>query len=119
MANEIYNNCINGFLADKTRILITHRIKHLETAHNIVLLENGKVVDQGNWNDLVENGNHVFLKKLKQDRESEGLPFLLIKHFAQFIADESVYLGSYDEESKFSVFLKRTRFFKFNIMLIL
>ena len=79
VANEIYNNCINGFLADKTRILITHRIKHLETAHNIVLLENRKVVDQGNWNDLVENGNHVFLKKLKEERESEGLSFYLKK----------------------------------------
>ena len=91
VANEIYNNCINGFLADKTRILITHRIKHLETAHNIVLLENRKVVDQGNWNDLVEKGNHVFLKKLKEERESEGLSFLLKKGFAQFIADETVY----------------------------
>ena len=73
VSKNIFNNCINGFLAGKTRILITHRIKFLEDSDNIILIEKGKVTGQGSWTDLVKSSTHSFLVKLKEDSESEGL----------------------------------------------
>ena len=72
VANRLYSECINGFLANKTRILITHRLMFLENAENIVLLENGKVTDQGKFKDLVQNDN-PFLEKLKHESSTDDL----------------------------------------------
>ena len=45
----------------------------LENAENIVLIENGKVSDQGKFKDLVENGKNTFLEKLKHESSTDDL----------------------------------------------
>ena len=41
VATKLYDNCINGYLKDKTRILVTHQVKYLENASNIVFMDKG------------------------------------------------------------------------------
>lgn len=55
MGNEIFNQCIFKSLATKTRILITHQLHVLPKVDLIIIMEHGKIVAQGSFNDLMTN----------------------------------------------------------------
>lgn len=40
VAKHLYDECINGYLGNKTRILVTHQVQHLKDADHIVILNN-------------------------------------------------------------------------------
>lgn len=40
VSKHLYEDCINGYLAKKTRILITHQVQHLKDADSIIILNN-------------------------------------------------------------------------------
>ena len=52
VAGRLYDECINGYLADKTRILVTHQTKYLTNASNIILMEKGKVIQEGTYSEI-------------------------------------------------------------------
>ena len=43
-------------LADKTAIVITHRANNLLNYDKIIVLDHGKIVEEGNHDQLVNNG---------------------------------------------------------------
>ena len=49
VASRLYDTCINGYLADKTRILVTHQTKYLTNASNIILMEKGQIIKEGTY----------------------------------------------------------------------
>lgn len=53
---HLWQNLIGpaGLLKDKTRILVTHAIHHLEDTDQIVVLKDGKIVENGRYNTLME-----------------------------------------------------------------
>ncbi|KAJ3094459.1 Multidrug resistance-associated protein 1 [Phlyctochytrium planicorne] len=57
----VFDQCILRALAGKTRILVTHQIQVLSRADHIVVLDNGRVVEQGTYQNL-----------MKGDRENPG-----------------------------------------------
>lgn len=40
VAKHLYDECITGYLGNKTRILVTHQVQHLKDADNIIILNN-------------------------------------------------------------------------------
>ena len=63
-------------LADKTSIIITHRIYALLEFDQIIVLEDGKIVESGNHESLLKNGGYyadLFERQSKEesDRKSE------------------------------------------------
>lgn len=40
VAKHLYDLCINGYLSDKTRILVTHQVHLLKDADHIIILNN-------------------------------------------------------------------------------
>ncbi|ORZ38330.1 hypothetical protein BCR44DRAFT_34138 [Catenaria anguillulae PL171] len=44
----------NSILSGKTRVLVTHAVHHLPEVDRIVLLESGRIVDQGRYTQLAE-----------------------------------------------------------------
>ncbi|XP_012261830.2 ATP-binding cassette sub-family C member 4-like [Athalia rosae] len=52
VGKQLFDNCINGYLKHKTRILVTHQLQYLKDADLIVVLRNGKVVNQGTFTEL-------------------------------------------------------------------
>jgi HlyD family secretion protein len=52
-------DAIHDFSGSKTIILVAHRLKTIEQCDAIVLLDKGKVVAQGPYDQLYEN-NEVF-----------------------------------------------------------
>lgn len=40
VSKTLYENCINGYLKKKTRILVTHQVHYLKNADEIIILNN-------------------------------------------------------------------------------
>ena len=45
---------LNNFIVGKTAIIVAHRLSTVKNADNIIVLENGEIVEQGNHNDLTK-----------------------------------------------------------------
>ena len=45
---------LNSFINGKTAIIVAHRLSTVKNADNIIVLENGEIVEQGNHNDLTK-----------------------------------------------------------------
>jgi ATP-binding cassette subfamily B protein len=55
---------LNTFFENKTVVVIAHRLSTVRNAHQIVVLDNGNIVEVGNHNDLVaQKGNYYNLVK--------------------------------------------------------
>jgi ATP-binding cassette subfamily C (CFTR/MRP) protein 10 len=52
VARHIFDKCINGLLRSKTRILCTHHIQYLLSADHILVMENGRITQQGKYSDI-------------------------------------------------------------------
>ncbi|MDX1699213.1 MAG: ABC transporter ATP-binding protein, partial [Melioribacteraceae bacterium] len=50
---EILNN-LNQFMSGRTSIIISHRISTVKNADNIIVLDNGRIVEEGNHEQLLE-----------------------------------------------------------------
>ncbi|MGZ8554390.1 MAG: ABC transporter ATP-binding protein [Chitinophagaceae bacterium] len=69
---EIINN-LNDYLADRTAIIITHRIFSLFSFDKIVVLEDGVIVEQGTHQQLLRlNGFYAALYHRQQETDRDG-----------------------------------------------
>ncbi|GLB51504.1 ABC transporter ATP-binding protein [Neptunitalea chrysea] len=61
---KIIMNHLNTFFENKTVVIIAHRLSTVKNAHQIVVLEQGKIVEIGNHTELVaKKGNYYHLVK--------------------------------------------------------
>lgn len=51
---------LDTFFADKTVVVIAHRLSTVKNAHQIVVLDNGKIVEVGNHELLIKNKGHYY-----------------------------------------------------------
>jgi len=59
---------LNQFFKNKTAVVIAHRLSTVKNAHQIVVLEKGKIIEVGNHNELVkQKGNYYQLVKNQLD----------------------------------------------------
>ena len=70
VATKLYDHCINGFLKNKTRVLITHQVKYLENADNVIFMDKGRTLAEGSF-ESVRSYNHPFLKNITTEEEDE------------------------------------------------
>ncbi|KAF9935782.1 hypothetical protein BGZ67_002988 [Mortierella alpina] len=61
----------NGLLKDKTRVLVTHAIHHLEHADQIVVIKDGEISETGKYDDLM-NAHNAFYQLIKDYSVNEG-----------------------------------------------
>ena len=55
---------LNAFFENKTVVVIAHRLSTVKNAHQIVVLDNGKIVERGNHKTLIkEKGKYYHLVK--------------------------------------------------------
>ncbi|KAF9898957.1 Multidrug resistance-associated protein 1, partial [Linnemannia zychae] len=54
---HLWENLIgpNGLLKDKTRVLVTHEIHHLEHVDQIVVVKDGQITEDGHYSDLMDS----------------------------------------------------------------
>ena len=55
---------LDAFLADKTAVVIAHRLSTVKNAHQIVVLDKGKIVEVGSHESLIkQKGDYYHLVK--------------------------------------------------------
>ncbi|MGW0606712.1 ABC transporter ATP-binding protein [Streptomyces sp. NPDC002644] len=60
---------IKAIAADRITIVVTHRLENTRIADHIVVMEQGRITEQGHWDDLVHaGGTFAELLRLSQDR---------------------------------------------------
>ena len=52
VGKHLFDRCIKEFLAQRVRILVTHQLQVLKHTDNIVMLQNGSIVFQGNYHQM-------------------------------------------------------------------
>ncbi|CAG2065020.1 unnamed protein product, partial [Timema podura] len=53
VGRHLFDECINSYLKKKTRVLVTHQLQYLKDADYIILINNGVIEMQGNFNELL------------------------------------------------------------------
>ncbi|MFF2197853.1 ATP-binding cassette domain-containing protein [Streptomyces sp. NPDC058157] len=66
---------IKAIAADRITIMVTHRLENTKVADHIVVLEHGRITEQGRYDDLVHGGGtFAELLALSQDRRPARSP---------------------------------------------
>ncbi|KAF5303188.1 hypothetical protein FQA39_LY10101 [Lamprigera yunnana] len=74
VAKQLFEECVKNFLCDKICILITHQIQYLQDVDIILILDEGKIIGNGNYNDLKSSG--LNFAKLLPVEQAECVPNL-------------------------------------------
>jgi len=56
VAVKIFKKCINGYLKDKCRFLVTHQVQHLKKEKHICVIEDNTIKYSGSYEELKEQG---------------------------------------------------------------
>lgn len=56
VGKQLYEELITKYLHDKIRILITHQLQYLTNANEIIILDDGEIVGNGNYGELQNSG---------------------------------------------------------------
>ncbi|XP_076227568.1 putative multidrug resistance-associated protein lethal(2)03659 isoform X2 [Nomia melanderi] len=70
VGSRIVQDCISGYLSNKTRILITHQIQYLKSADQIIVMSNGRIAAKGSFEEL-QNTNLDIMKIFQDVEESK------------------------------------------------
>ncbi|KAJ3128571.1 hypothetical protein HK098_003997 [Nowakowskiella sp. JEL0407] len=60
VGRQLFENCINGELKHKTRILVTHQLHFLPSVDYILLMEEGRIAEQGTYESLMTQKGAFF-----------------------------------------------------------
>lgn len=71
VGKHLYDNCIRGFLSDKICVLVTHQLQYLKNSDKIIILKEGEIQVEGNYEDLQTSGMD-FAKLLEEFNSEEG-----------------------------------------------
>ena len=59
---KLIQNALSGLTKGKTTIMIAHRLSTLRDAHKLIVIENGKVAEEGSHKELLEKEDGVYNK---------------------------------------------------------
>ncbi|KAG6458673.1 hypothetical protein O3G_MSEX010994 [Manduca sexta] len=77
VGKQLASECINGLLKNSTRILVTHQLHHLKTADKVIILRNGEIETQGNF-ELVSR-SPLFAELLEEEEQTDEAPGAVLR----------------------------------------
>ncbi|CAI2363367.1 unnamed protein product [Moneuplotes crassus] len=75
VATKIFQKCINKYLKDKCRILVTHQVQHLKDEKDICVIEANTIKYQGSYSELKDQGidfDSILKKYEDKDHKEES-----------------------------------------------
>lgn len=70
VGRHIMSQCVRGLLRATTRVLVTHQVQFLPEADLVVVMEGGRIKQQGTYQELVGKG--VAFKQIAAEAEAAG-----------------------------------------------
>ena len=52
VGRRLFDNCINGALKGRMRVLVTHQYQFLHYANHVILMNNGRIIEQGTFSSV-------------------------------------------------------------------
>ncbi|RZA22988.1 MAG: ATP-binding cassette domain-containing protein [Proteobacteria bacterium] len=98
--NAVMDNLIFGLWKDKTRVVVTHRLQHLNRFDRVLFFHRGAIIGDGRYEDLLEHNaafRILLQRSQKEDHELETKP-VVSTAIEKTSPDESVRLT--DDESR-------------------
>ncbi|XP_018402741.1 PREDICTED: multidrug resistance-associated protein 4-like [Cyphomyrmex costatus] len=86
VGRHLFNECMNNYLRNKTRILVTHQLQYLKQCDYIVILNNGQIEDEGTFAALQEK-RAIFLEILMKAEEVNEKTKEALKTYANPMSD--------------------------------
>jgi ATP-binding cassette subfamily C (CFTR/MRP) protein 1 len=65
----LFNECIVGLMAGRTRLLVTHHVQYLPKCDKVIVLENGAIKYQGSFQEITVRG--ASFSGLRDDTEAD------------------------------------------------
>ncbi|KAL0958936.1 hypothetical protein HGRIS_014252 [Hohenbuehelia grisea] len=112
VGKAILENCfLHGPLADRTRILVTHSLHVLDRADYIYVMDEGVIVEQGTYQDLMKDGlafsrlmeDYGSRQKVEVDPTHADLPAKTVEKAEQGASKEDAALMQAEERNTGSV----------------
>ncbi|KAE8214065.1 hypothetical protein CF327_g2493 [Tilletia walkeri] len=72
VGRHLMHKCIMGFMSGKTRLLVTHQLWALPLVDRIIVVDNGRIVEQGTYPDLLSRKGGVFSKLIEEHGVEEN-----------------------------------------------
>ncbi|GAM22415.1 hypothetical protein SAMD00019534_055900 [Acytostelium subglobosum LB1] len=75
VGKHLFEHCIRGVMANKTRVLVTHQLQFIPSADHIIVMDGGRII-QGTYDELTTQGiDFESIMKTKQiDMEEQDQP---------------------------------------------
>ncbi|KAH8413402.1 hypothetical protein KR009_010872 [Drosophila setifemur] len=70
VGRHLFEECMRGFLGNKLVVLVTHQLQFLEQADLIVIMDKGKIIATGTYEEMLKSGQD-FAKLLAQQTHEE------------------------------------------------
>nr|XP_014335662.1 PREDICTED: multidrug resistance-associated protein 4 isoform X2 [Bos mutus] len=74
VSRHLFEQCICQALREKITILVTHQLQYLKAASQILILENGKMVQEGTYSEFVKSWVYFDTLLKKENEEAEPSP---------------------------------------------
>ncbi|KAL5283207.1 ABCC4.2 family protein [Megaselia abdita] len=102
VGKHLYEKCIEEFLCDKIRILVTHQIHFLSKAKHVILIDKGCIEAQGSFEDVQNecNFSNFIGSKYKDENEVELDNIMIDDTKVLKRSDSTVSDNSYDEREE-------------------
>ncbi|KAL5033223.1 hypothetical protein BDV3_000232 [Batrachochytrium dendrobatidis] len=71
VGRHLFDEALRGLMKDKAVLLVTHQLQHIQVCDTVVLLEDGKVVRTGSYNDVVAT-NTNFAMTMREHAASDN-----------------------------------------------
>jgi len=73
VAREVFNSCLMGELAAKTRVLVTNQLQFVSAADTVIFMAGGQIAETGTYSDMMAAGK-AFTQLMAQ-AEARGACF--------------------------------------------
>ncbi|KAF9128020.1 hypothetical protein BGW39_005426 [Mortierella sp. 14UC] len=81
-----------GMLAGKTRVFVTHQIQYLSQSPQIMMLRDGKVVEQGNFQELMKKKAEVYQLVSEFGRDADQADEAALEEEEASLVEQDVHL---------------------------
>ena len=79
----MFNRCLMGALADKTRVLVTNQLQFVSAADTAIFMAGGKIAEIGSYQQLMSRGDS-FAQLMSQAEARAACPLSYVSGLLSF-----------------------------------